>query len=102
EQPFFAALIGGAGSTPVRRASEQLRAQLARHVELLIAHKRISRGRREQVAAAVVDILGALLPRALEAEGRHRRAVLGELKLALTAHLGAVGGAASPGSVKTP
>jgi AcrR family transcriptional regulator len=90
EQPFFGVLLIGAGSPPVARASERLRAELARRVELVIAHKPLSAARRRVVAAVCIDLLAALLPRTLDDRGRRRPAMIAELKLALTSYLAAV------------
>jgi len=89
-EPFFGALLTGAGSPPVARASERLRAELARRVELIIAYKPIAAERRRTVAAVCVDLLAALLPRTLDERGRKRSAMTRELKLVLQAYLAAL------------
>ena len=90
EQPFFGVLLVGAGSPPVARASERLRAELARRVELVITHKPITAARRRVVASVCVDLLAALLPRTVDDRGRRRPAMADELKLALSSYLAAV------------
>lgn len=89
-QPFFGVLMVGAGSPPVARASERLRRELASRVESSIAYKPISARRRRVVASVCVDLLAALLPRALAGPDRGRPAMIHELKLALGAYLAAV------------
>jgi AcrR family transcriptional regulator len=89
-QPFFRVLLVGAGSPPVARASERLRHELARRVELVMAHKPITAARRRVVASVSIDVLAALLPRTVDDRGRGRPAMTAELKLALGAYLAAV------------
>jgi AcrR family transcriptional regulator len=89
-EPIFGVLLAGAGSPPVVRVSERLRSELAKRVERVIAQKPLPPRRRAIVAAVCVDLLAALLPRALDDRGRPRPAIVREAELALVAYLCAV------------